>query len=85
VNAVHQQIPPHPTLSHEGERDYETKASEENVALAASLVLRYGKAKPGEVHPVRVAPVGEAPRVVDARPADDELARRLIISPENPR
>jgi len=87
VNAVHQQIPPHPTLSHEGERDYETtsKASEENVALAAGLTLRYGKAKPGEVHPVRVAPVGQAPRILDARPADDELARRLIISPENPR
>jgi tRNA U34 2-thiouridine synthase MnmA/TrmU len=84
VNAVHQRTPPHPTLSHDGERGYET-ASEESITLAAGLVLRYGKAKPGEVHPVRVAPVGQAPRILDARPADDELAQRLIISPENPR
>jgi len=60
-------------------------ASDKNLEIAAGLTLRYGKAKPGEVHPVRVAPVGQAPRILDARPADDELARRLIISPENPR
>jgi len=59
-------------------------ASDENLEIAAGLTLRYGKAKPGEVHPVRVAPVGEAPRILDARPTDDDLARRLIISPENP-
>jgi hypothetical protein len=60
-------------------------ASDANLTIAAGLTLRYGKAKPGEVHPVRVAPVGQAARVLDARPADDDLARRLIISPENPR
>ena len=60
-------------------------ASDENLEIAAGLTLRYGKAKPGEVHPVRVAPVGQAARILDARPTDDELARRLIISPENPR
>jgi len=60
-------------------------ASDGNLAIAAGLTLRYGKAKSGEIHPVRVAPVGEAPRVLDAQPADDDLARRLIISPENPR
>ena len=58
-------------------------ASDENLEIAAGLTLRYGKTKPGEVHPVRVAPVGEVPRILDARPADDNLARRLIISPEN--
>jgi len=60
-------------------------ASDENLTIAAGLTLRYGKAKAGEVHPVRVAPVGEAARILDARTADDELARRLILSPENPR
>jgi len=58
-------------------------ASDENLEIAAGLTLRYGKAKPGEVHPVCVAPVGETPSILDARAADDELARRLIISPEN--
>jgi tRNA U34 2-thiouridine synthase MnmA/TrmU len=58
-------------------------AGEESVVLAAGLTLRYGKAGPGEVHPVRARTVGDGERVLEAAAADEETCRRYIISPEN--
>ncbi|HUX00111.1 MAG TPA: hypothetical protein VMY35_03955 [Phycisphaerae bacterium] len=58
------------------------KASEESVSVAAGLILRYGKARAGETHPVRVEPVGGERRILEAQTADDELAQRLIIRPK---
>lgn len=57
-------------------------ASPENIALAAALTLRYTKAEPGRARKVLVAPVGGEPSSVEAVPADDAVARRYIISPE---
>jgi len=60
------------------------EASEESVAVAAGLILRYGKAKAGETHPVRVEPVGGEARVIEVPTGDDDLAQRLIIRPKEP-
>ncbi len=58
------------------------EASEKNIAVAAGLILRYGKARAGETHPVRIEPVGGERRILEAQTADDELAQRLLIRPK---
>jgi hypothetical protein len=53
-----------------------------NIALAASLLLRYIKETAGELLPVIVTPVGGTPQTVMAAAADDAVARQWIITPE---
>jgi tRNA-uridine 2-sulfurtransferase len=57
--------------------------SDENIALAAGLTLRYIKNTGTSTLPVIVTPVGGHPRIIQATAADEATARRLIISPED--
>jgi tRNA-uridine 2-sulfurtransferase len=57
-------------------------ASEENIALAAALTLRYIKDTGTRTLPVIATPVAGQPRTIHATAAADAVARRFIISPE---
>jgi tRNA U34 2-thiouridine synthase MnmA/TrmU len=57
-------------------------ASPENIALAASLTLRYIKGSAGKTIPVVITPVGGRPQTITVVAADDTVARQYIISPE---
>ena len=56
-------------------------ASDENIALAAALTLRYIKNTGGKTLPVTVTPVGGQPQTIQAAAAEDAVARRFIITP----
>jgi tRNA-uridine 2-sulfurtransferase len=71
--------PPGPTTLLRGQ------ATPENVAVAAALTLRYIKDVGVQPLPVTVTPVGGPPSTIQATAADDSVARRWIISPEESR
>jgi len=58
-------------------------ASQENIATAAALTLRYTKTPPGEVRTVLVRPVGGQESSLDVAAAQDIDAARWIIQTRN--
>ncbi len=59
------------------------EAEEEALDLAASMTLRYGKAKPGEPHRVHIER-GDEVKIREATCADDPACRARLITLETP-